>query len=201
MTIPGGAGGLGSTLDDMLAFDAALRDDVFDLPGLYDPVRLDCGRTEGYAHGWARNVYRGRDIAYHAGVAEGFSAIYVQVPAEDLSIVVLTNLGGFRCGPLAREIIDAVLGLAGPLRPTVRVDTAALSALAGVYADPAHRLTVEADVDTLVVTCFDEPRRMRAVAARTFADLEDPDVTLDFHDGGAATLRLPLFWVTGHRVR
>ncbi|GIG66818.1 serine hydrolase domain-containing protein [Phytomonospora endophytica] len=199
MTIPGGAGGMGSTLDDLLAFDTAVRDGVFDLPGLYDPVRLDCGRTEGYGHGWYRSVYRGRDVAFHAGGIEGFSAIYVQVPAEDLSVVLLTNLGGFRCGLVARAAIDVVLDLAEPVRPTIHVAPATLCSLAGAYVHQAGELTVEADGDTLLVTHAGEPRRMRPVAARTFADLDDPDVTLDFHDGGAAALCLPLSWVTGHR--
>ncbi|MEV0650724.1 serine hydrolase [Phytomonospora sp. NPDC050363] len=197
MTVPGGAGGLGSTLDDLVAFDNALHDGVFDLTGLHEPVRLACGRTEGYGHGWFLGTYRGRRLAYHSGAIAGFANFYARIPSEDFSVIVLTNLGGFGCGPLVRDIIDTVLGLPEPMRPTVALD--GLADFAGVFVGGGKELTVAAEPGLLRVSTGDVERRMRPVAARTFADMEDPDVTLDLHDRDTLTLRLPLSWVTGHR--
>lgn len=206
MTVPGGAGGLGSTLDDLLRFDRALREgvpvDAAVLERACTPVRLTGGRTEGYGLGWALTTYRGRLAVHHAGGIPGFSCLYVRVPEEDTSVVVLTNGEGFFCSRLARQLIDAVLRLPAPEHATVRVPDAELAARAGSYSDNLGAIDVAAEPGVLVVCQADRSHRMRPVDPVTYVDDADPDVVLRFHDGepvACCTLTYPLSWITGYR--
>src|SRR5262245_24189081 len=110
LSIAGGAGGIGSTVTDLLAFDRALAGGTFGpatLTELAQPVRLTGGRTEGYGLGLASGVHRGHRLVWHGGGTEGFSAMYVRVPDEDLAVVILTNCRGFDAAGVARRLIDA----------------------------------------------------------------------------------------------
>ncbi len=112
-TIPGGASGIGSTLADLLRFDAALRHGAFADASLhermYTPVRLTGGATAAYGMGWRLCTYRGWRVKYHDGGVTGFSCIYLRVPERDTSIVLLTNLEPFECRATARWLMDRML--------------------------------------------------------------------------------------------
>jgi CubicO group peptidase (beta-lactamase class C family) len=206
MTVPGGAGGVGSTLEDLLRLDRALRDGVPADAALQrrmsTPVRLTCGRTEGYGLGWALSTYRGRRLVHHAGGINGFSCIYVRVPEEDASVVVLTNSEAFVCTRLARKLLDAVLRLPATVCPPVILPPDELRARSGSYADNLGAVEVTAEPDALVVRYADRTHRMRPVDPVTYVDADDPDVRLRFHDGEASaccTLSYPVSWLTGYR--
>lgn len=54
--------------------------------------------------------------------------------------------------------------------------------------------------DGLVVTQDGRVHHMGPVDAVTYADREDPDITLRFHDDEqACTLSYPLHWITAYR--
>lgn len=204
LTIPGGAGGIGSTLTDLLHFDAALRHGAFADARLHErmftPVRLACGRTEGYGLGWDLSTYRGRHIKHHAGGIEGFSCIYVRIPEEDVSLIMLTNLGLFPCATPARRLIDRMLDLPAATPRPVALPAAALAARAGRYANPTAEFAVEATPDRLRVTAVGQTLRMLPVDPRTFVHEDDSDTVLRFHGDDAATLTFPLWWITGYRA-
>jgi CubicO group peptidase (beta-lactamase class C family) len=207
MTIPGGAGGLGSTLQDLLRFDQALREETIAGDALqkrlFTPVRLSGGRTEDYGLGWAFNTYRGRRIVHHAGGIEGFSCIYLRIPDEDTSIIMLTNLGGHPCAPTARKLIDAVLKLSPPHYGPVNLPASTVNARAGTYTDPNELIEITAEQGQLVVRHAELTHRMAAIDSATYAAADDPDITLHFHDDeveAACTLRYPIGWVTGYRT-
>jgi len=204
MTVTGGAGGIGSTLDDMVAFDRALREGVFGDPAwlapMFEPVRLASGRQEGYGLGWNVSRYRGRRIVHHAGGIEGFSSLYLNVRGDDLTIIMLTNLDGYPCAGLARRLIDRGCGLVPPVPSWTSPPPAGLAARAGRYRNPILSMEVAATADGLAVTQDGRVHRMGAVDAATYADREDPDISLRFHDDEqACTLSYPLHWVTGYR--
>jgi hypothetical protein len=208
MTVPGGAGGVGSTLADLQRFDRALTDGVLAGGGLWEtlstPVRLTGGRTEDYGLGWAFNTYRGRRVMHHAGGIEGFSCIYLRIPEEDTSVIVLTNLEGFRCGVVAVKLIDAVLALPAIEQSRVDLRQSTMEERVGDYADTINVVRVSAEPGRLVVTMGDQTHRMVPVDATAYVDESNPDITLQFHDGEAepaCTLRYPLWWITGYRKR
>ena len=207
MTIPGGAGGLGSTLEDLLRFDRALREGT--LAGaalqrrLFTPVRLSGGRAEDYGLGWVFNTYRGRRLVYHDGGIEGFASLYVRVPDEDLSIIMLTNLGGHSHAPAAVELIDTVLQLPPPEYEPVDLPTSALDARVGSYTDGNGVVEITAERGQLVVRHGDGVHLMRPLDPATYFAADDPDLVLHFHDQDpepSCTLRSPLGWITGYRT-
>lgn len=207
MTIPGGAGGVGSTLADLLRFDAALRHGAFADASLhermYSPVRLACGRTESYGMGWGLSTYRGRHMKHHAGGIEGFSCVYVRVPEEDVSVIMLTNLELFHCVVPARRLIDSMLTLPRAAQKPVDLPDDALRVRAGTYADPISEFTVEPRHGGLAVTMDGHRHRMLPLDRHTFVDEEDSDTVLTFHDGDPdepATMTFPMWSCTGYRV-
>ena len=207
LTVPGGAGGVGSTLADLLRFDAALRHGAFSDVRLHErmfrPVRLNGGRTEGYGLGWALSTYRGRHIKHHAGGIEGFSCLYLRIPEEDASVVMLTNLELFQCAAPARRLIDRMLALPQADPTPVDLPQSVLNGRTGTYANTTAEFTVTAKPGCLLVTMGDGAHRMRPISETTYVAETDGDLVLRFHDDdpdGAATMEFPLWSCTGYRV-
>jgi D-alanyl-D-alanine carboxypeptidase len=208
MTITGGAGGLAASLDDMIAFDQALRDHRLISPELeqqmLSPVRLASGRTEGYGLGWVLTSYRGTPVASHAGGINGFSSFYGRFPDHDTSIIILANRGGFPCHDLARKITDEIAGLPGPTQ-TAPAPGPIPAALTGTYRDsPAASMHVSVDGSRLLADHGGSTRTMIPVGAATFTDENDPDIRLRVHaaDGNpdAITIDFPFTWFTGYKT-
>ena len=202
MTVPGGAGGIGSTLDDLVRFDRALFvDGTFgDVEELLAPVRLTGGRSEGYGLGFASQAYRGRRVVHHAGGINGFSTLYLCLPGDGISAILLVNLVGFPCSLAIRPLVDALLG-ADPAGPPATAGPPE-EARAGTYRDSLNAVAVAVEGDRLVVSWAGRTQRMVRLSSTDYADADDPEVTLRFHDDGpvaACTLTVPFTWVTGYR--
>jgi CubicO group peptidase (beta-lactamase class C family) len=91
-----------------------------------------------YGLGWVLESYRGARIVHHGGNIDGFSAMVSLLPAENLGVVVLTNLNGTP----ARDVIpylvyDHVLGL-DPLPWGERMRDVHAAAKQGVKAARQH---------------------------------------------------------------
>ncbi len=199
MTVPGGAGGIGSTLDDLVRFDRALFvDGTFaGVEELIAPVRLTSGRSEGYGMGFASQAYRGRRLVHHAGGINGFSCLYLCLPDDGISAILLTNLDGFPCSRALQPLVDMLLGAdpAGPPAPAGPPD----ETHAGTYRDSLTTVEVTVVGDRLAVSCAGRTHQLVRLSATDYADAE---VTLRFHDDGPApgcTLSVPFTWVTGYR--
>jgi CubicO group peptidase (beta-lactamase class C family) len=89
------------------------------LAGLHAPQMVTSGASErpdivpvGYAIGWFVDVYRGHLRVQHGGAIDGFGALVVLFPNDDLGMVVLQNYGynGFP-EMLVRHAADRILGL------------------------------------------------------------------------------------------
>lgn len=100
------AGGLGSTLEDLLLWDAALREerllDRMTQDRMYTPVQLVDGHQENYGLGWGIGYYRQHHFICHAGGVPGFSSFFGCYTEEDVTIIVLSNRDGFDASELAR---------------------------------------------------------------------------------------------------
>lgn len=79
MSVPYAGGALGSTLEDLLQWDAALSEGRLlkkeTLERIYTPVQLLDGSTAAYGFGWRIGTYRGHRVAYHQGDINGFISI------------------------------------------------------------------------------------------------------------------------------
>jgi CubicO group peptidase (beta-lactamase class C family) len=208
MTLPGGAGGIGSTLEDLLRFDAALRDGAFADPALrhrlWSPVALTSGAIVGYGLGWGLSTYRGHRIVHHAGGIEGFSCLYLRLPDDDTSMIMLTNLELFPCAAPARRLVNTLLA-PWALAPPIPVDIpqAVIDARTGTYANPVQDFTVTARAGVLEVTLAEHTHRMFPLGPNEFVDENDADIRLRWHDTNSddmATLHYPLWSCTGWRA-
>jgi len=66
-----------------------------------------------YGLGWRLGSHRGRAISWHTGAVDGMNTLLMLVPEENLGIFVTTNAFNDFTTALAREIVDAYLGVEG----------------------------------------------------------------------------------------
>ena len=134
----GGEGGMVSTLDDMLIWQANLANPRIGTAAMWDrmkaPVVFANGTTGLYGLGLVSAEYRGlRAIGHGGGVAGGRSDSQYY-PAAEFGIVILGNHDELAPFSLARRIADACLGDA--LQPPRRAeDLAPLTDRIGMYRE------------------------------------------------------------------
>jgi CubicO group peptidase (beta-lactamase class C family) len=97
----GAAGGVVSTVTDLARFDLAL--DAGRLLGdslrrlLWEPTRNAAGATLPYGLGWFVQEVGGRRVVWHTGLWEGrYSALYLKIPEERLTLILLANGSGLQ---------------------------------------------------------------------------------------------------------
>ncbi|EEF62234.1 serine hydrolase domain-containing protein [Pedosphaera parvula] len=89
-------GGLVSTLEDMVKWDAALAENKVLSAAtkelMWNPTRLKDGTMKHYGFGWGVETNGRRNVG-HSGYTSGFTSSYQLYPDDKLSIIVLCNLG------------------------------------------------------------------------------------------------------------
>lgn len=117
-TQPFAAGMLVSNVNDLLKWDAALRNhallDSEQLERMWTPARLNQGSETGYGFGWEVAQVNGHRMLAHGGGIPGFSTRLSRFVDDKLTVIVLTNADGGHAGTLARDI-------AGQLMPALAV--------------------------------------------------------------------------------
>lgn len=115
MTVPHAAGGLFSTVDDLLTWSSALEEGrlvPLDLLSLaWSSRTLPDGTVSGYGFGWKVCTLAGRPTREHGGFINGFLANAMRLPEEDLDVIVLVNNDADKpdAGKLARRLARLVL--------------------------------------------------------------------------------------------
>jgi CubicO group peptidase (beta-lactamase class C family) len=209
------SGSLGSTLDDLIRWDAALRAGQIIGPALHaqmtEPLRLNDGRREGYGLGWALSAYRGQHVAHHAGGVPGFSTFFGRFAEADCTIIILSNIALFKAAALVRQIADLLLALPPPAHQPATLDAAMCRAVAGTYADSVYaRFVISEEGERLFLQGANLAGELLPIAADApdevaFALAGDPDITVRYGGRGDAgwrwlTVTRPLFWTTAYRV-
>ncbi|EKE69151.1 serine hydrolase domain-containing protein [Gallaecimonas xiamenensis] len=95
----GAAGGVVSTALDLARFDIALDEGRLiskaSLALMMTPTALTGGTTAPYGLGWFIEPYQGHGLVWHSGWWEqAYSALYLKVPDQKLSFIVLANSEG-----------------------------------------------------------------------------------------------------------
>jgi CubicO group peptidase (beta-lactamase class C family) len=89
-------GSLYLCINDYIAWDRGLRARALLTPAswaeIYKPAVLKSGRTVPYGFGWFVDRSRGEPWYHHNGGAQGFETSISRYLADDLTVVVLTNL-------------------------------------------------------------------------------------------------------------
>ncbi|HEY9183647.1 MAG TPA: serine hydrolase [Gammaproteobacteria bacterium] len=134
MTIPGGAGGLYSTTEDLLRWTQGLFAGTLltgaSLEKMTTPFR------DNYALGVNVTERNGRKAIGHNGGIEGFNTSLAYYPAEKLTIVVLGNLNGGAPTQIASQVAAVMFGepIALPsARTEVQLPPEVLDDYAGAY--------------------------------------------------------------------
>ena len=114
----GGEGGMASTLDDMLRWQANIRAPTVGaalLPRMAEPVRYANGGRGLYAMGLIAETYRGQRHLGHGGSVAGGRSESMWFPEAGLGVVILANLDAISPYSLALRIAD--IALADRLEP------------------------------------------------------------------------------------
>lgn len=108
----GAAGGVVSTVLDLARFDIALDDgrliSAASREEMWRPGRSPSGAVLPYGIGWYTEQVDGRRVVWHTGLWEqAYSALYVKLPDERLTLILLANSEGLWWGkPLDAAQID-----------------------------------------------------------------------------------------------
>lgn len=113
----GAAGGVISTANDLAAFDRALGDDKLisaaSRQRMWTPSPCSMGGVLPYGLGWFIQEVQGEKLVWHTGLwEEKYSALYLKIPAQNLTLILLANSDGLRwkqdLGEVAIERSDFV---------------------------------------------------------------------------------------------
>jgi len=115
MDLPFAAGSLCSTPRDLVVWNSRLVSGQVVNPASYremtTPVRFATGRPMTYGFGLTADTIGARRRISHGGGINGFSALLTYVPADTLTVAVITNTGAGAPGTVTDAIVRAVLGL------------------------------------------------------------------------------------------
>jgi CubicO group peptidase (beta-lactamase class C family) len=95
----GAAGGIVSTVLDLARFDIALEQgrllSAASYAAMLQPVTTTNGNVAAYSLGWFTQQYHGHKLLWHSGWwPEAYSALYLKVPAQQLTFIILANSEG-----------------------------------------------------------------------------------------------------------
>ncbi len=107
-------GSLYLSVRDLVAWDAGVRAGrILKGPSwasVFEPVRLNDGKTHGYGFGWVVGVRGGQPVHQHGGSWQGFKTHYARFDRGDLSVIALANLT--QADPT--KIVDGIAALIEP---------------------------------------------------------------------------------------
>lgn len=144
-----GAGGLMSSVDDLLLWDRNFHTNRLGkgtlVQELQTPGVLNNGNQISYAMGLVLGKYRGLPIVEHGGALFGYRTELLLFPEQKFSVICLCNIGSAVPENLAREVGD--IYLADKLQPGGRTLNPSSndsfpdpSTFAGKYLDPRTHL-------------------------------------------------------------
>ncbi len=114
------AGEIVSTVGDLAKWDAALRSgkiiSAADFALMTAPATLTDGKVDEYGFGWWTDPFRGHKHVYHDGDTYGMSSSNNLYPDDDLTIIVLENVGRDAAARTAANIFETLVPLVAPPR-------------------------------------------------------------------------------------
>jgi CubicO group peptidase (beta-lactamase class C family) len=109
-----GAGGLYTTVEDLLKWDRNFLDDQLGGPDFLEIMHtkgtLNSGEVLDYAFAIREGEHRGLQTLGHTGSFMGFKAYYVRFPKQRFSTWVLCNMGDIVPQDLGLEVAELYLG-------------------------------------------------------------------------------------------
>ncbi len=155
---PHAAGGLLSSVDDLLLWDEALYTDrLIDrslLERAFTPALLSARVSTHYGYGWGIAEYEGHGLLEHEGGSIGFRSFALRIPDWHVFVAVLMNssLGDASLALLALRM--AALTIGKPYQPPmpISLDPERIAALVGVYQFyQQYELTITSEGERLFI--------------------------------------------------
>jgi CubicO group peptidase (beta-lactamase class C family) len=107
-------GSLYLSVRDLVAWDAGVRAGrvlkAASWASVFEPVRLNDGKTHGYGFGWVVGVRGGQPAYQHGGSWQGFKTHYARFDRGDVSVIALANLTQAD----TTKIVDGIAALIDP---------------------------------------------------------------------------------------
>lgn len=182
MSWPHAAGALGSTVNDLLRWDEALRGgeavSAASYQAMTTPGVLNDGAPMTYGFGLRTGTYRDRMNVGHNGGINGFQTSLTYWPEDDLTVVVLANVVPFAVDRASFGLARRALSLPDAQRTQIALDPARFAACAGVYRFEIGSLRLKVDGDALTGDWPIPSSRYLPVAEDTFFLERDPEVSL-----------------------
>ena len=152
MTLPYSAGSLYSTVDDLLVWEQAFFSDKVVSKASREAMTTDNGSNYGY--GLQIGDLGGHKMISHGGGIHGFATYMSRFPADDVTIIVLSNLQSGASNAIANDLARILFGVPAPPPPpplvAVAVKPEVLDRYVGVYELQAgFNITVKREGDKL----------------------------------------------------
>ena len=139
MQIPYAAGSLGSTIEDLILWDAALRKerllDAATQERMYTPVQLTNGRTEVYGFGFRITAYEGHRLIGHGGGIPGFHTFIARFIDDEAMIAILANAPEIDVEKITRKIARSLFDLPAITRTPMTLNSTLFEKAVGIYRD------------------------------------------------------------------
>ena len=202
MMIPYAAGSLGSTVEDLIRWDAALREgrllDAATQARMYTPVQLADGRTEEYGFGVGITSYEGHRLICHGGGMPGFHTFLARFIDDTAMIAVLANTTEIAVEKITRKIARHLFDLPGVTGTPVTLSTAMLDKAVGTYiAEDGFPVEIVHDEGRLAIRGPIEDRLI-PISEATYYVSHDDELEVHFADEqdgvfNVLTLHIPIY--------
>ena len=184
MNTPGAAGAICSTVTDLLTWRHALFGGRVvsnaSLEKMTTPARLNDGSTTGYAYGLGIGKLAGHRRISHGGGINGFITQLAFYPDDDVTVVVLGNLGSSPSGRVANMIARVALGIGLPVVKDVATTPEERARIVGSYALGANTLGIREDGGYLVFDGPGGPQRLKSQGDGRYVPARDVDWVIRF---------------------
>jgi CubicO group peptidase (beta-lactamase class C family) len=188
MTQPDAAGGLISSVNDLMRWEQALRENKLvsaaTLKQVYTPLRLDDGTPHSYAYGWAVHDYHGHEVTHHGGNIPGFSTFTARLLQDGYSAYLLSNLSSFDGRKQSAAIFRHLFDLPETSRQVVTLDAEQLQKFAGVYHIEGQSVEIQLTPEHELALNIGRVLRLLPSSAESLVVADDPESTLTFSDEG-----------------
>jgi CubicO group peptidase (beta-lactamase class C family) len=202
MMIPYAAGSLGSTVEDLIRWDAALREecllDANTQERMYTPVQLADGRTEDYGFGFRITAYEGHRLIGHGGGIPGFHTFLARFIDDKTMITVLANTAEIAVEKITRKIARYLFNIPAVTRTPVTLSTALLDKAVGTYiTEDGFPVEIGRNEDRLILRSLIEDSLL-PISKTTYYASQDDEIEVHFADEqdgvfNALTLCIPIY--------
>ena len=189
LSIPGGAGAIISTPNDLTKFIQALFDGKIVSKESLEQMKP----KDKYGLGISSYPFGGKTFYGHSGGMDGFRSLLLYLPEEKLSLAYTSNGVNYPLNDLVSGVFDIYWNkpFEIPTFETVAVSPEVLDKYVGVYSSPEvpFKLTITRDKSTLVAQPTGQPASSLEAIAENKFKLESKGIVLEF-DGAKTQLTL-----------